>query len=246
MSQPTSSTHSFVKSFSQFTWKNGFVAELDRVFTTDLLAWCPETNSSLVINGDTSNSHFGFVFSGPATITVTQGTFQLQTGMYFSVNGGLEIQGGYGIIMTRKNYKSFFQLGGPIENFGRLKYIDGCTDSLLIAPIKKGDPCLNLLYFPEGIDQTAHTHPSDRIGIIFSGRGKCITPQEEYDLLPGQIFCIHTNGIHKFQTLQGSPMVVIAYHPDSDFGPTDQDHPMINRTLINGVSASTLVDLQTQ
>ena len=24
---------------------------------------------------------------------------------------------------------------------------------------------------------------------------------------------------------------VIAWHPDSDFGPTDQDHPMINRTL---------------
>jgi len=25
---------------------------------------------------------------------------------------------------------------------------------------------------------------------------------------------------------------VIAWHPDSDFGPRDDDHPMINRTLI--------------
>jgi hypothetical protein len=23
---------------------------------------------------------------------------------------------------------------------------------------------------------------------------------------------------------------VLAFHPDSDFGPTDEDHPMLNRT----------------
>jgi len=28
-------------------------------------------------------------------------------------------------------------------------------------------------------------------------------------------------------------MDIIAYHPDSDFGPTDIDHPMLNRTYIN-------------
>ena len=30
-------------------------------------------------------------------------------------------------------------------------------------------------------------------------------------------------------------MCVIAYHPDSDFGPTDDDHPMVNRTIVDGV-----------
>jgi hypothetical protein len=38
---------------------------------------------------------------------------------------------------------------------------------------------------------------------------------------------------------------VIAYHPDSDFGPTHEDHPMINRTMVGGVSASELPHLRT-
>ena len=39
---------------------------------------------------------------------------------------------------------------------------------------------------------------------------------------------------------------VIAYHPDTDTGPTHTDHPMINRTYIEGRSASHLPTLQTQ
>ena len=33
-------------------------------------------------------------------------------------------------------------------------------------------------------------------------------------------------------------MDVIAFHPDSDYGPEDENHPMINRTIIDGKSAS--------
>ena len=29
-------------------------------------------------------------------------------------------------------------------------------------------------------------------------------------------------------------MDVVAYHPDSDFGPTHEEHPMVNRTRIDG------------
>ena len=29
-------------------------------------------------------------------------------------------------------------------------------------------------------------------------------------------------------------MDVIAYHPDSDWGPTHREHPMLNRTLVKG------------
>ena len=35
-------------------------------------------------------------------------------------------------------------------------------DTLLLAPPKLTDPCLNLLHFPPGITQTAHSHPSLR------------------------------------------------------------------------------------
>jgi len=97
---------------------------------------------------------------------------------------------------------------------------------------------------PPGIDQTMHTHPSERIGMILSGHGVCITPDGETDLKPGMLFCIHPEGKHKFRTTT-SEMRVLAYHPDSDFGPTDQDHPMINRTMVNGVSARNIPAIHT-
>ena len=113
-----------------------------------------------------------------------------------------------------------------------------------------GDPCLNLLYFPPDIDQTAHTHPSDRIGIVMSGKGKCVAWQdgieEAIDLVAGMIWVIHTDGVHKFQTPYGESMRVLAYHPDSDYGPTHQFHPMLNRTIVDGISANQLPDIQTK
>lgn len=62
-------------------------------------------------------------------------------------------------------------VGGPIEDRGRLRYIDGCTDTLLIPPWRRGEACLNLLHLPPGIEQTMHTHPSDRAGMTVRGAG---------------------------------------------------------------------------
>ncbi len=227
--------------FSSYEWQTGQLADCDPNFPSVLSAW-DEAPLALSPNG----SHFGFVAEGGAVLEVPQGRFELCEGMYFSVPGEGEVRGGRGIAMTRVGHESFFQVGGPVERGGRLKYIDGCTDSLLVAPIKLGDPCLNLLYFPEGIDQTAHTHPSDRIGLILWGRGDCVTPDGVEKLEAGKIFRIHAEGRHKFRTLRGSDMVVIAYHPDSDYGPTDEIHPMINRTVVDGVSASQIDAIRTR
>jgi hypothetical protein len=41
-------------------------------------------------------------------------------------------------------------------------------------------------------------------------------------------------------------MTVIAYHPDSDFGATHEDHPMINRTMVDGISAAKIDEIRTQ
>jgi len=41
-------------------------------------------------------------------------------------------------------------------------------------------------------------------------------------------------------------MDVIAFHPDSDFGATDIDHPMINRTIVDGVSANQIEEIRTK
>lgn len=185
-------------------------------------------------------THFGFVNSGTAIIESESGTFELATGMYFSIPGVARIEGnGIGFIASRPHWRGFFQIGGPIEETGRLIYIDGCSDSLLISPVVQGDPCLNLLYLPPGTTQTEHTHPSCRIGIIASGTGICRTAESDIPLQPGLVFEISANAKHSFHTHSDS-LQVIAWHPDSDFGPTHRDHPMINRTLINGTSAARL------
>jgi hypothetical protein len=58
------------------------------------------------------------------------------------------------------------------------------------------------------------------------------------------LWCIEAGGEHKFSTPYGEELQVIAFHPDSDFGPTDEDHPMLNRTIVQGVSAKHLTAIR--
>jgi quercetin dioxygenase-like cupin family protein len=95
-------------------------------------------------------------------------------------------------------------------------------------------------------DQTAHTHPSMRVGMVIEGSGTCVTPDQKYNLSPGKIFIIHEEGHHKFKTAPGKHLTIVAYHPDSDFGPVDEDHPMINRTMVEGVSAREIEEIRTR
>jgi quercetin dioxygenase-like cupin family protein len=180
---------------------------------------------------DEPGTHFGFVYAGTAVLVCFAGTFTLKTGMYFAVPSEMSIEQGCGMIVSRLGFRGLFQLGGPVEDRGRLRYIDGCTDSLLIPPVMQGDPCLNLLHLPPDTRQTAHTHPSLRAGMVFRGEGYCQTAERSIALSPGQIFVIRAGGLHSFHTTSSS-LLVLAYHPDSDFGPTHENHPMINRTII--------------
>src|SRR5438045_4159782 len=126
--------------FSSYCLASGLLADFSSdEFPTRFSAW-NETAWTLGEDG----THFGFVYSGAAELSCASGKFALSAGMYFSVPAALRISGGSGILVTRLNYRGFFQLGGPIEARGRLRYIDGCTDSLLLAPVMRGDPCLNL------------------------------------------------------------------------------------------------------
>jgi quercetin dioxygenase-like cupin family protein len=122
-------------------------------------------------------------------------------------------------------------LGVPLEEKGRLKYIDGCTDSLLVYAPRLGDPCLNHLHFPAGIDQTFHTHPSIRMGYVARGNGVASFPTGDVALTTGDIFMLPVDTLHRFRTPNES-MDIIAFHPETDTGPTDEDHPMLNRTII--------------
>lgn len=179
-------------------------------------------------------THYFFAHSGASALERgAAGTYPLGAGMFASVPGALVVNGtaGAGLVITHAGYDGLFQLGGPIEDKGRLRYIDGCTDSLLLAPPVLGDPCLNHLHIPAGTTQTRHVHPSIRVGMVVRGEGVCVTPERELSLHPGLAFMIPAEQLHSFHT-KASSLDVVVYHPDSDTGPTHEDHPMLNRTLI--------------
>ena len=139
--------------------------------------------------------------------------------------------------ITRIGYQGMLALS-QVEEQGRLAYIDGCSDTLIIPPPRCGDPCLNHLYFPTRIKQTQHLHPSIRMGIVLKGEGTAWQDTDltgkgwEKPLIPGSMFCLEESEIHSFKTDE-SDLHIIAYHPDTDTGPTDTDQPMLNRTYIN-------------
>ena len=192
----------------------------------------------------TEGTHFGFVTHGPTELSCLAGRFTLDSGMYFRVPGECQLTGGTGILSTRCDDTGLFCLGGPIEHTGRLRYIDGCSDTLLISPVVCGDPCLNLLYIPAHTRQTAHVHPTLRAGVIVTGTGQCCTPNGSTELYPGLAFVIPPDREHSFHTSDDS-LLVVAWHPDSDTGPTHDDHPMVNRTIVDGVPASQISEIRT-
>lgn len=233
--------------FEIHQWRTGKIADCDQQYPTDMHGLAGGT----IEITDPQGAWFGYVQHGPLALTVAGREFVVEKGDYFSTARPFSLvamnSDGRAILIRRMGADVPFVLGNDVHQVGgRLKYIDGCTDSLLIGPWKLGQPCLNLLYFPPGIDQTQHTHPSDRLGVITAGKGRCITPEGVYDLLPGMIWRIPAEAPHKFQTDADSTMTVIAYHPDSDFGPQDEFHPMINRTIVDGVSARLVDEIRTK
>jgi mannose-6-phosphate isomerase-like protein (cupin superfamily) len=176
--------------------------------------------------------------------------YTLHAGMYQSTEEWVEITihpNTRVVIYQRESYRGINSIG-ILEEVWRLKYIDWCTDSMLCSPIKKGDPCLNALFVPNWVNQTMHIHPSTRAGFIIQGEGRCETPEKTYKLESGLIFFLPKNWLHKFRTDADGEwkLRVVAYHPDSDFWPSDEIHPMINRTIVDGVSASLIKEIQTK
>lgn len=157
--------------------------------------------------------------------------FVLRAGSWFVAPDGAEVREGRGLAVVVPGYRGLRQLGGPLEARGRLRYIDGCTDTVLVSPPRRGEACLNHLHIPAGTRQTSHTHPSVRVGLIARGAGVCVTDGARHALEAGLGWVIPTGVRHAFHT-DARALDVMAWHPDSDTGPVDDDHPMINRTIV--------------
>lgn len=187
--------------------------------------------------GCSTSTFYGYCF-GPTTLTIPHRSFKLENGDFFSVPGRPDIDAADWVFIVEKyGYRGQVVIG-KTEEKGRLSYIDGCSDSMLVYPPRKGDPSLNLLYFPPNVVQKEHTHPSVRLGVVISGSGVAYPGKiddNEYgsELKPGYMFCIEENEKHYFVTTS-TGMRIVAFHPEGDWGPTDENHGMINRTYLNG------------
>lgn len=213
--------------FSQLT--HGLIGDEEtNMYPSRLYGYMGEESRFL----EKSSTYFGIVQNHSIELERSDGNnFSLHEGMYFSCPGPIRMTGpGSAIIFERKGYRGLFQIGGPVEERGRLVYIDNCSATLLVAPARLGDPCLNLLTFPPNIEQSLHVHPTIRMGAVLAGQGTCLDGLgNKYEIKKGSVFCLREMVPHCFHS-RSEPLVVIAYHPDSDVGPTDSSHPMLSRT----------------
>jgi quercetin dioxygenase-like cupin family protein len=166
-------------------------------------------------------------------VSVAHGNYPIPPFGYAALPTVARLDGGRGVVVTHRGSRGLFQIGGPVEPAGRLRYIDGCTDTVLIAPVVCGDPCLNLLHLPTGTRQSAHQHPSVRVGLVLGGSGTCVLDDSRrVPMSLGTWFVLPAGTTHRFETGADDDLLVVAWHPDSDTGPTDDDHPMLNRTIL--------------
>lgn len=213
--------------FLAFASGHGLLCERDFGFPTRVQL---QRDAPFALGADAT--HYCFAHEGTHCLLAAGREHALGEGMYASVAGAAQLTGrGRALVVSRVGYRGWLQLGGPLEAQGRLRYIDGCTDSLLLAPPVLGDPCLNHLHIPARTLQSEHTHPTLRVGIVARGRGECVTPHGRHPLAAGLVFVLEPHGRHAFHTAD-SALDVVVYHPDSDFGPTHEDHPMKNRTIL--------------
>lgn len=218
--------------FNITTLRHGLIFdEVESSLPSRLLGYTTETLDSSF--GSKFSTIYGYVQEETITILTKNNVWpDVPKGFYFCIVGEFKIKGkGSCVLFERIGVRGIFQIGGPLENIGRVAYISGCSDSLLVFPPRMGDPCMNCLWFPKNVRQTMHIHPTVRFAIVTKGNGRCITPEGELPLKEGYVFKLKAMSQHCFFTDQ-EEMTIVTYHPDSDWGPTDDQHPMLNKTLL--------------
>ena len=76
-----------------------------------------------------------------------------------------------------------------------------------------------LLYFPPGVVQRMHNHPSDRTYYVVSGRGIIKGPSEKHELSPGKIISIPAHEYYEGSNPYEEPMVLLG----NSTAPTKED-----------------------
>jgi quercetin dioxygenase-like cupin family protein len=72
--------------------------------------------------------------------------------------------------------------------------------------------------------------------LVYAGEGLCHTGAQTTPMRPGDMWFIPAGLEHWFETDEAT-LRVIAFHPDSEFGPTDESHQMLNATVTTAAAA---------
>lgn len=184
---------------------------------------------------DPTSTFYGYVVWGRARIRSSGLEITADAGGFFSLPGPVELSvEGAAVLIERRGFRGL-PVAGRIEEVGRLACTDGCSDTVLVSPPRCGDPVLSHLHCPPGVRQTLHTQPTICLGVVARGEGVAFGPEDRWvePLTEGTVFLLHPHEAHAFRTGENRrPLDVIAFHPDSDWGPTDAAHPMLNRTYL--------------
>lgn len=177
-----------------------------------------------------------FLFGKDLQCETSHGSLHFPRGFAIATSKEINIRSiGFGAWVEIPYYSLPFSAVELREGPGRLSYIDGCSNTLAIAPQRSGDPCVNLLFFPQHREQSYHSHPSLRLGLVLQGQGTADVadgPEEkQYDLKEGVFFALDPHVRHRFRT-RSETMSVIVFHPDSEDGPRDEANPMRSRTYL--------------
>lgn len=116
---------------------------------------------------------------------------------------------------------------------GNLSYMDGGTNTTAINPGRLGLPVINYVHFPAGMQQTLHTHPSQRIGLVLSGKGEIeLDNNVMFPIKAGDCWVMERNVLHNFMCNQDEDVILFVFSPDSGTGPTDEVNPLKVRTYV--------------
>jgi quercetin dioxygenase-like cupin family protein len=162
---------------------------------------------------------------------------------YKSVNGAICTASSYNVVCGENSSAVIIQYPGlklledrfyvqRVLSQGNLSYMDGGTNTTAVNPGRLGDPVVNYVHFPAGMQQTLHTHPSHRIGLVLKGRGVVELDKEDFALEEGDAFYLRRNTLHNFTCPYDQDVVLFVFAPDSGTGPTDEVNPLKIRTYI--------------
>jgi quercetin dioxygenase-like cupin family protein len=165
--------------------------------------------------------------------TVATNKLKTESGLFVGALNETVTFKGAGYVIETPGFRTLTEKIATLDPtiHGDLSYIDGCSNTNVINPPRNGDPCLNYLYFPKGINQSFHAHPSLRVGFVLHGHGTAWIENDKHELNAGDVFILDRMVTHRFST-DDSPMSLIAFHPDSEDGPRDEGNPMKSRTYV--------------